>query len=280
MNVPKAWFIAALAFSSLRASADGFEQVHFGVYPETRVLAVKVLCDKPVWKLWPEQVKIEHTNGRIDFTFSYADISAPKAVLTDVTRDKAISESCQQEAKALLAAPKTMPSEKQRTTTVYLPLEEPHQDRLTLNSGEGMKVLDGQPMQSVTGVQSAISTGVDRFSKAVEVELEFFAGWSIDYGPSDISFVPMETAGRFRVIPARKGLAAVIDAHEQKVLSDGCFAEITKLYSAPEEDKTKPKDRKARKVKAVLTLDGVPAAEKLQFIGATGFQVKTLEVLE
>ncbi len=279
MNLSKVSLAAALALSTAQALASvGFDQLHFGIRPETRMLVVKVRADRPVWKLWPEDVKIEHTSGRMDYIFSYSAHSGPKAVLSSASSDKNISTPCQDEAKLLMKEPAALPAEENLITTLYVPVEEKHQERLTVNAGEGMRILDAQPLQS-SGAQESISAGISEFSRAVAVEVEYMAGWSLDYGPSDIRISPMETAGRFKIDVSREGLAAVVEYNKQKLLSDSCYQEITKLYSGPEEDKTEPKSRKAKQVKTVLTLDGIQV-DKLQFIGAAGFKVKKLEVLE
>ncbi len=262
----------ASCFSFLALAAPEFTEIHFSAPPGPGVLAVTVLTREPAWRLFPEDVKIEHTKKSMEYLLSYDVSKSVQALLLAASNKKETTEACKAELKALLSAPTEAISDDKLTTTIYIVLDEEHPERLTVSMKGDLKLLSAEPL-------SAATSEMQPWTRAVSVKLSYSAGYSISYGVSDLIVTEGAAKGTFQIETQRTGLAALKNYIADGRISPLCAEALDQGYWALEGDKTEPKNRSEKSIVLVIPMPKeVPL--KIDMRPAAGFAVESVQPLE
>jgi len=220
----------ALLISLFTGSAfalDAVDQVYFGIEPQARVLAVKVIAeDQTLWRLWPDEVKIEQKDG--DFTVTYKETSSPYRLLKAAQKMDGISADCRNEAAVLLSPPEKPVEEAKRITTVYYEMDPDTPVRIGVRAIEGLKILDARALRSEKDAQPGEPVELEPWTRVVFARVSYFnlvAGGPV--GISDISVATDPQNGTVKLEALRPGLGAASQLHQDGLLSDACWTELS-----------------------------------------------------
>jgi hypothetical protein len=272
----------ALFCSTIQAAlpAEAFDEIHFGVLPETRLVAVKVIArDQGLWNLWPEEVKVEHVSRLSQlYVLSYQKEYNVHRIVRSASTDSKISASCQSELKVLLEAPKEMIPDSDLTTTIYLPLDEEHPDRLALQAGSGLRLVSVETLSKTSEV-SGTALELGDYTRALFVKLSFMGTYSSDYGISDIASVVNPETGKLQIVPQKEGITALKKFGKDKRLTEGCWKEVVTHYWGPPTDNF-PSSQVSKKTVTTVIRISDPAARALTLEPLGGFSVESVELLD
>lgn len=274
--------IAIVLFSGLAFAepAPEFTEIHFAAASGPGVLAVTVLNrEGSVWRLFPEEVKIEHTKHSMEYSLSYSSQTTLQGLIRTASNAKNISEPCKAELNALLQPPKTAISDDKLTTTVYIPLDDDHPERISLRVTGGLKVLTAEPLHSETALDTTDKSEMQPWTRAVYVNLAYTAGYNINYGISDLVVTEGPSKGAYRVTLQKTGLGPLKAFIADGALSISCADSLDRDYWAAPVDTSEPKYRNAKNVTVVIPMPS-DAPVSVDVKASSEFTVKYLKPLE
>ncbi len=222
----------ALLFLSFAASAfaqDAVDELHFGIEPDARVLAVTVVAhEQSLWRLWPDEVKLEPAKQEGRFTVSYSPTVSPYRLLQAAQSEGSISKSCKKEAALLLNPPARPVEEEKLTTTVYYELEEGTPRRIGLSATDGIRIVDARALRSEGEATVGKPVALEPWTRAVFARVSYYnLVGSGPVGISDIAIHGDPAKGSVQLATGRPGFGAASQLHRDGRISDACWAELS-----------------------------------------------------
>jgi hypothetical protein len=274
--------VAGMAWAAQGAVGDpgDFDEVHLGVPEGTHVLSVTaVFREKPVWRLSPEEVRVEHPAGSREYTLGYQPNYAQSTILRAASQGLFLSEACRNEIKPLLEAPKGPVPEEHRTAKVYLTLDSPQPKRLTVRTSGGIKLREIRPLHSLGSVGPGEHVEWDGPDRLLFVRFTYLASYYINLGLSDVVTEFDAGTGEARLVPQKAGFAAVKHFADSGRISEGCWKILKERFAGPPTD---PGPKLLRRKKNGSALIWVPATAPRAFrvLPRDGLSIESLEALE
>lgn len=277
--------VAALALvvglgSSAARAADSFSEVHMGVEADTRLLSVTVFAKEHLlWRLWPEEVKVDHHTGGMEYRFGYSSNYSLNNAVRAVGSLPGVTAECQKQLSPLLSAPTTRGPEERRTVTVQVQLDEAKAKRLTLRAGEGMAIGDVQQLRSVRTSPATERLTLDAMTRFISVQLAYRATYSVDLTPSELSTELDLASGDLRIRPWKTGYATLKNFAAIGSITPNCWALIDERYNgSPLEPASTPNLHPKRA--SVWFAIPANAPRTLQLKPAAGLTVEKVEEYE
>ncbi len=241
---PLLWTAVALSTALCLLGAEGspeaFDEVHFGINPGARLLAVTVAAQGNLWRLWPEEVKAEHKKGESEYVLSYVTDNSPIRQITAASADKSLTEACRQEARRLNQAPGTPVTDDKIVTTVYVPVEEGSPTRLSARALEGLRIVDVRPLDATAFSTNAKDLELESWTRAVYLKVSYQGTEKRAIGPSDIVVTGDPIKGEYQVSLQKAGKAALTQLAADGALSAECAKALLATKSASAASKPAP----------------------------------------
>jgi hypothetical protein len=211
------------------STPEPFNEIHFGVNPGTRVLAVTLTTTEiPVKYLWPEEIKVEHEDDSIEYTVTHKPSTSPYRLLKTASQDKSLSESCRGEVKKFLEEPSLPLEPGSVSTTVYVPIEEDGLTRLTVRASDGLKIIDVRGMSKDGDFPGELSSvAVTPWTRGVYLQVSYRAAFHEQMGPSDFTLTSDPKSNRLHLSGQKPGHAAMKRLFEDGSFTEACYKELT-----------------------------------------------------
>lgn len=225
---PKTWTRLAIGTTlclgrGVSASPEAFDEVHFGINPGARLLAVTVVgTAKTLWRLWPEDVKSEHTKGEPEYVLSYSTTHSPSRLIASATSNRTLTPACREEARRLNQGPEVPVADDKITTTVYVVLAADSPARVSVRAAEGLKIVNVRPLETSTQSNGDKDLELENWTRAAYVKVSYQGSQERPIGPSDVVVTGDPSKGEYKISTQKAGKTALDQLTADGLLSSAC----------------------------------------------------------